>query len=295
MELGFGMIAELFGGTADVGEGVLDVAFAGGAIDGFGGEVELVGDGSVDLVEGMALAGSDIEDAAGGDFAGGGAGEKVGADGVFDEVEVAAGKAVAEDGGGFASHHLVGELRDDAGVGRVGGLAGAEDVEVAEADPLKTIGTVEGLDVVLAGELLDGVGREGAGEHVFLLGLGGLVSVGRGGGGVDDAADTGVAGGDEEVQGAVDVGLVRGERVFDGAGNGGEGSLMEDVVDAFAGGLHAGGVLEVHLLEGDVAADVCEVVEIAGGEIVDSVHFVALFDERVGQGRADETCNSSDK
>ena len=53
----------------------------------------------------------------------------------------------------------------------------------------------------------------------------------------------GVAGGDEEVEGAVDVGFVRGERVFDGAGDGGEGSLMEDVVDAFAGGADAGDVL----------------------------------------------------
>ncbi len=45
------------------------------------------------------------------------------------------------------------------GVGRVGGLTWAEDVEVAEADALESVGSVEGLDVVLAGELLDGVGR----------------------------------------------------------------------------------------------------------------------------------------
>ena len=127
------------------------------------------------------------------------AGEQVGADGVVDEVEVAAGEAVAEDGGGFACHHLEGELGDDTGVGRVGGLAGAEDVEVAQADALEAVGAVEGLDVVLAGELLDGVGRERTGEHVLLLGLGGLVSVGRGGGCVDDAANLGVAGGDEQI------------------------------------------------------------------------------------------------
>ncbi len=230
-----------------------------------------------------ALAGADVEDAAGGDFAGGEAGEEVGADGVVDVVEVAAGEAVAEDGGGFAGHHFVGELGDDAGVGRVGGLAGAEDVEVAEADALEAIGSVEGLDVVLAGELLDGVGREGTREHVLLLGLGGLVSVGGGGCGVDDAADLGVARGDEQVQGAVDVGFVRGEGIFDGTWDRGEGSLVEDVVDAFAGGADAGDVLQVGLLEVDAVADVCEIVEISGGEIVDAGDVVALLDQGMGQ------------
>ena len=63
------------------------------------------------------MAGADVEDAAGGDLTGCQAGEEIGVDGVVDVVEVAAGEAVAEDGWGFACHHLVGELGDDAGVG----------------------------------------------------------------------------------------------------------------------------------------------------------------------------------
>ena len=177
-ELGLGLVAEFGAGAGDVGEGVLDVAFADGAVVGFGIEAELLGDGGVDIVERLALPGTDVEDAAGGNFAGGRAGEQVGADSVVDEVEVAAGETVAEDGGSLASHHFEGELGDDAGVRRVGGLAGAKDVEVAQTDALETIGAVEGLNVVLTRELLDGVGGERAREHVLLFGLGGLVSVG---------------------------------------------------------------------------------------------------------------------
>jgi hypothetical protein len=58
---------------------------------------------------------------------------------------------------------------------------------------------------------------------------------------------------------------------------------MKHKVHAFAGGLHCGDVLQIRLLEIDLAADVCQVVEISGGEIVDSTHLVSLFDERVGQ------------
>ena len=147
----------------------------------------------------MAFSCADVEDAAGCDVAWCNAREQVGADGVVNEVEVAAGEAVAEDGGGHAGHHFEGELGDDAGVRRVGGLAGAEDVEVAQADALQAVGAIEGLDVVLAGELLHGVGRQRARKHVLLFGLSGLVAVGRGRGGVDDASNFCVACGDEKI------------------------------------------------------------------------------------------------
>src|SRR5882757_1303185 len=187
------LVAELFAGAGDVGEGVLNVTGAFWAVDRLGSEAELAGDGGVDLVEGVAFSCTDVEDAAGSDVARSETGEEVGADGVVDEVEVAAGEAVAEDGGGFACHHLEGELGDDSRVRRVGGLAWAEDVEVTQADALKAVGAIGGLDVVLAGELLHSVGRQGTRKHVLLFGLGGLVSVGRGGGCVDDAANLCVA------------------------------------------------------------------------------------------------------
>ena len=86
-------------------------------------------------------------------------------------------------------HHLEDELRDDAGVGRVGGLMRPEDVEVAKADALEPVRAVEGLDVVLAGELLHGIGRERAGQHLLVLGLRGLIAIRRGRRGVNNAAN----------------------------------------------------------------------------------------------------------
>jgi len=59
---------------------------------------------------------------------------------------------------------------------------------------------------------------------------------------------------------------------------------MEDVIDAFAGGFNAGNVLKIHLLEGDCVADVGEIFEVSGGEIVDAAYLVSLFDESMGQG-----------
>src|ERR1700723_1037635 len=117
MEVGFGLISEFAGSTGDVSERVFDVTGAFSTVARLRGEAELAGDGGVDLVEGVTFSCTDIEDATGGDLAGGKACEKIGADGVVDVVEVAAGEAVSEDRRSFACHHLESELGDDAGIG----------------------------------------------------------------------------------------------------------------------------------------------------------------------------------
>src|ERR1700722_13103037 len=165
MEVGFGLISEFAGSTGDVSERVFDVTGAFRSVARLRGEAELASNGGVDLVEGVTFSCTDIENAAGGDLAGGKACEKIRADGVVDVVEVAASEAVSEDGRGFACHHFEGELRDDAGIRRIGRRAGVEDGEVAQADAFKTIGAVEGLNVVLAGKLLDSVGRQRTRKH----------------------------------------------------------------------------------------------------------------------------------
>src|SRR5271156_2155845 len=113
VKVGFGLVAELRAGARDVRQRVLDVALPGWAIDWFSGEANLAGDGGVDLVEGVAFSRADVEDTAGGDLAGSQTSQEVGADGVVDVVEVAAGETIAEDGWGLACHHLEGELCDD--------------------------------------------------------------------------------------------------------------------------------------------------------------------------------------
>src|SRR5260370_628485 len=99
LEVGFGLVAELLPGAIDISQRVLYVAGAGGTVVRLFLEADLCGDDFVDLVEGVAVARTDVEDAAGRDLAGGDGCEEVGDDGVVDVGEVAAGKAVAKDGG----------------------------------------------------------------------------------------------------------------------------------------------------------------------------------------------------
>ncbi len=60
--------------------------------------------------------------------------------------------------------------------------------------------------------------------------------------------------------------------------------LMEDVVDAVAGVLHSLDILQIHLLKRDGVTDVGEVLQVAGGEVVDAANLVSLIDESMGQG-----------
>lgn len=85
------------------------------------------------MVDGDALGAGDVDDLAGEGFGGAG-GEEVGMDDVVDVGEVAGLLAVAVDEGGFAGGDGFGEGGDDGGVGGVGVLARAEDVEVTEGD-----------------------------------------------------------------------------------------------------------------------------------------------------------------
>jgi len=58
---------------------------------------------------------------------------------------------------------------------------------------------------------------------------------------------------------------------------------MEDVVDPFAGGLHASHILKVHLLKGDMMTDVGQIFEVSCREVVDAANLVSLLDEGMGQ------------
>src|ERR1700760_1772718 len=158
VEISPGFVSELLARALNAGQRMLHVANALGAVERRLLESERFRDAFVDLIERAALPCSHVEDATGGDSAGSLAGKEVGIHRVVDEGEVTAGKSVSKDGGRRALHHLVDELRDDAGEGRDSGLMRAKNVEVTQADALEPIGVVEGLDVVLAGELLHGIG-----------------------------------------------------------------------------------------------------------------------------------------
>ena len=68
---------------------------------------------------------------------------------------------------------------------------------------------MEGLDVEFASQLLYCIRGQRHGHHILVLRLGRLISIGGGGGCIDDAADTGIPCGEQQIQRTVDVGLVR--------------------------------------------------------------------------------------
>ena len=274
---------------------VEDVAGAGWMETRFVLEVQDAGEGGVKLVQVVTVSCADVEDFAANDEGIGGAGEEIGSYNVADEGEVAALKTIAEDGWYGALEHVGGEAGDDAGVRGVGGLLGAEDVEVTEADAFESVAVPEAFDVLLAGEFLRGVRREWAREHALVFWLDRLVAVGRGGGCVNDAMNTGVAGGDEDAQCAVYVGDVALFGIADGAGDGGEGRLMEDEVNAAAALAEAIGFVDVHEVEFYVVEDRLKVLHASSGEIVDTAHVVTASDEFLRERRADEAGDAGDE
>lgn len=130
-----------------------------------------------------------------------------------------------------------------------------------------------------------------------------MIAVGGTGAGVDEALHASVLGGDEHVEEAVDVGAVGGDGVGDRAGDGAEGGLVEDDVDAFAGGAAGVEVGNVGFEEAeagpgvgaDLGADVGEVLAAAVGEVVEAGDGVAVPEEGLGEGGADEAGGAGDE
>src|SRR5690606_15684349 len=93
-----------------------------------------------------------------------GGGEEVGMHGVGDVGEIAAGGAVAVNGRPLACKEVAGEGGDDAGVGAVGVLPRAEDVEVAKANGIHLVDGGVGADVMLPRQLDGGIGTHRLGR-----------------------------------------------------------------------------------------------------------------------------------
>jgi hypothetical protein len=106
-------------------------------------------------------------------------------------------------------------LGENSGVLRGGILVGTKDIEVADDDRLKTINASEAAHVVLARELTHCVGKNGiGGDMSSRLGSEGWSSKRQFG--IDDTADSGLAGGDKDVERSIDVFGVGGDRAPSG-------------------------------------------------------------------------------
>ena len=196
---------------------------------------ECIADGREEGVERGALADGDVVNLIDGGRIGHGRGQEVGLHGVVDVAEVTAGLAIAVDEDVRAAEEGGSPGGDDGGIGAGGILTRAEDVEVAQADAAQAVGAGEDIGVELVDDFGDGVGRERFADAVFLLGQAGVIAVGGAAGGVNEARDALVAGGDQHVEKAVDVGGVGGDGVFQGAGDGTQGGLVEHQINAGAG------------------------------------------------------------
>lgn len=139
--------------------------------------------------------------------------------GVGHKAEVAAGFAVAVDVDGLAFKQCGRPFGDDGGIGAIGVLAGAEHVEVAQADGVKAVAAGKHVGIQLVDVFGDGVGAQGFANVVFDLGQRGVVAVGAAAGGVGEALHLGVACGYQHVEETGDVGVVGGDGVCQAAGD----------------------------------------------------------------------------
>src|SRR5690606_1979563 len=122
------------------------------------------GDGHVvDLVHGVGVLGS--------------GGQQVGLHGVFNKAEVPAGFAGAVDEDVVAPDHGGRPLGDDSGIGTIGVLPGAKNVEVAQADGVKAVAAGKHVGIQLVHIFGDGVGAERFANGVFDLGQAGVVAI----------------------------------------------------------------------------------------------------------------------
>ena len=143
------------------------------------------------LIQGHPAADPDVENLAGniGRFAG----EQIGLHGVFDVCEIAGYPAVAKNHRLRFVEKSAAEFGEHTGIRRAGILARTEHVEVAQANVLQAVAAAEGLEVELADEFRDAVGRDGHRPHRLDLGQSRRLAIGGRRSGENDALHLGIA------------------------------------------------------------------------------------------------------
>jgi len=303
-----GRVAQQALRLADVGLAVAHVAGAEIAVHGLHGGFHAVG-GQVVAQQGEqgvecgAVADGHVVDLVARLGASAGGGQQVGLHGVGYEAEVAAGFAVAVDVDRIALEQRGRPLGHHGGIGAVGILPRAEDVEVAQADGGEAVAASKYVGIEFVDVFGDGVGAERLADGVFDLGQAGVIAIGAAAGGVGEALDAGVARGDQHVQEAGDVGGVGGDGVFEAARHAAERGLVQHVVHALAGALAVGQSADVALDEAearplrgrDEALYFIQVALMASGEVVQPHHFLVEFEQGFEQVTADETGDAGDQ
>ena len=88
---------------------------------------------------------------------------------------------------------------------------------------------------------------------------------------------------------------MRFQRLRHAARNRGDGRLMKDAIDAGYCAGHGGSIGQVGFDEIDLLANLPQVFQPPGREIIEHAHLQAALDQRIDQMRADETCSAGDE
>src|SRR5579871_6132607 len=275
----------------NIPEGVTDIPDPHGLVLGSVFLVQDCGDFGQDLFHRDLFAASDIEDLSGN--TGGLACQTIGFHHVGDIGKVARLRSIPIEY--RLSLLLQGrdKARNNRRILRIGILARAEHIEVAQADGLQVISMRKSATVLFSCQLTDRIRRARAGTHGLLLGQGGCISINGRRRGEDETSHPGIARGDQQIERALYVDCVRRHGVFDGTGNGTERGEMIEGLYALTGlcaGLRVANVSLDHL---DGWLDFCQVLSAAGGEIIQNPDLVPIRQKCANEMRPDETCPSS--
>ena len=154
---------------------------------------------------------------------------------------------------------------------------------------------MEDLPVEFAHQFRDTVRRDRRRRHVLAFGKGGSVAVDRGGTGEDDTTNSGVARGQEDIQGAIDVNVIGFGRVLNRAGDGGARGKMQDNFGSAARTIERGAIGDRTDDQINLAAHSGEIGFATRGKVVEHGHGVAAADQFVHRIRADESGAARDQ
>lgn len=222
------------------------------------------------------------------DLVQGGSGRQyVGLYGVINKTKIPTGLAITIDIYRLPFDHRCRPLRNDRRVSAIRVLTRSEHVEVAEANGLETIGSRKHAGVELVNVFGHRIRRQRIADLVFHLGQIRMVAIGGAGSSVGKAAYFFILGCYQHVQEAVDIGLVGGDGVFNGAWYRAQGGLVENVVRALYGFAAIVQVADVAfdeaeagpLLFGDQGLDFVQVVLVPGCEIVQADYCLVQFEQ----------------
>ena len=182
----------------------------------------------------------------------------------------------------------------DGGVFRIRVLSRPKDVEIAQRDRLQAIHARKDLAIVFAGQFRRRIGRDGLRRYGFMLAFARRVAISGGGCAVNQASRARVARLQQDVERAGYQLLVCARGVAQAADDAGEGGQVKDQLSAAENIAQNGAIGDGALVKIQRSGNAVEVFAVAGGEVIQHAHAIALGQQTLDQVRADEARAASD-